>query len=154
MSVKNTVRRQYIKLIQQTSNQICSVPRPQEGWITTLRKALAMSGVQLAKRLGVTRAAIYQAERSERNGTITFKQMEKIAQALGGKFIYAIVSERQIEELIRQQAKIKAEALVKRVSAHMALEQQSLPLNALYKEIEELVEEMIRNPSSDFWDND
>jgi predicted DNA-binding mobile mystery protein A len=152
MSVKDTVRRQYLRLVNQVAYQVDAVQQLKEGWIATLRQALAMPGAQLAKRVGVTRAAIYQAERNERNGAITLKQMEKIAQGLGGKFVYAIVPEGSVEHLIRQQAQTKAEALVRRASGHMALEKQSLPAEETHREIDRLTEEMIRNMPSDFWD--
>ncbi len=37
--------------------------RPQEGWVRTVRTALGMSGPQLARRLGVTKARISKVER-------------------------------------------------------------------------------------------
>lgn len=152
MSVKNTRRKQYIRLIEQSAQQIGTVTCPKEGWIATVRHALAMSGAQLARRMGVTRAAIYQAEHNELNGSMTLKHMEKIAQSLGGKVVYAIVLDKPVEDCFREQAQIKAESLIQRASAHMALEKQSLPLEVLHKEIERFAEEMIRDMPPDFWD--
>ncbi len=153
MSVKDTAKRQYVRIINHAANQFEELSTPSEGWITCFRKALGMSGPQLARKAGVTKAAIYQAERNERKGAITLKQLEKLAQDLGGKLVYAIVPEDQIEDIVHAQAMKKAEARIKRTSAHMALEKQSLPNDQIRQDIEQLAQEMKRNPSSDFWED-
>lgn len=121
-----------------------------------------MSGAQLARRLGVTNAAVYQHERSEPEGAITLRQMEKMAQAMGCRFVYAIVPNVQekdaqaengrVKDVLRRQARAKAEALVLRASGHMALEQQALPPERVQEEIVRMTEELVRNPPSDFWE--
>ena len=60
---------------------------PGDGWIATIRKALGMSGAALARRLGVTRARVSQAERAEREGGITLKEMDEFAAAMGCRFV-------------------------------------------------------------------
>lgn len=152
MNVRDTAKRQSARQADKAAQQVAGMPAPKEGWIATLRQALGMSGAQLAKRVGVTRAAIYQAERNERDGAITLKQLEKIAQALGGKLVYAIVPDGKVDDIVRQQANAKAESLVRRASAHMALEMQSLPPDETQREIARLAEELIRTMPSDFWD--
>jgi predicted DNA-binding mobile mystery protein A len=93
MSVKETARQQYVRIADRAAKQLTNLQPPLEGWLTSLRKALGMSGAEVAKRMGVTRSAIYQAERNERDGAITINQMEKLAEAMGGRFVYAIVPE-------------------------------------------------------------
>ena len=66
MSVRATAKRQYMRIVDRAVAQIGSLQIPSEGWLTTMRKALGMSVPQLARRAGVTKAAIYQAERKER----------------------------------------------------------------------------------------
>lgn len=118
-----------------------------------MRNAMRMSGGALAARLGINRNAIYQAERNERNGAITINQMQKLAHAMGGRFVYAIVPESgKIEDVIRAQARLKAEARIMRASAHMALEKQSLPSSETKRRIEELAEELVRDMPPDFWE--
>lgn len=151
MSVKGTVKRQYIRIIDQAASQLEALPKPSEGWLIGFRKALGISGPLLAKKAGVTKAAIYQAERNEQKGSITLKQLEKLAEVLGGKLVYAIVPDGRVEDIIHAQAIKKAEAQTMRASAHMALEKQSLPQELVRQEIEQLAEELKRNPPSDFW---
>ena len=128
------------------------VVTPGEGWIATIRKALGMSGAELGRRLGVTRARVSQAERAEREGGITLKAMEDFAEAMGCRFVYAIVPpEGRVESLVAAQARRKAEALVARASAHMALERQALPEKKTRAEVERLARELMEDMPPDFW---
>ncbi len=153
MGVRETARRHYIKTIDLAVAQLGGFDKPSEGWIASLRKALGMSGAQLARRMGVTRAAIHQAERNETGGAITLHQMEKLATALGGRFVYAIVPEGRVEDLVRVQARRKAEKLVRRASGHMALENQSLTAEQQEQEMDRLTEELMRSMPSGFWED-
>ncbi len=151
-SVRETAKRQYARALNSAAEQAANLKTPREGWIATMRKALGMSAPELAKRLGVTKPAIYQAERKERDGGVTLKHMERLAEALGGKFVYAIVPDGQIEDVLREQARTKAEAVVRRASSHMALEKQSLTSAQMRDEIDRLAEELLRERPSDFWE--
>jgi hypothetical protein len=57
----------------------------------------------------------------------TFKSMRAMAEAMGCRFVYAVVPPDSIENLILTQARKKATALVGTASKHMALEDQLLP---------------------------
>ena len=152
MSVKETARKQYVRIVDRTAQQLEPLKKPSEGWLSVLRKALGMSGAEVAARMGVSRAAVYQAERNEREGAITINQMQKLAEAMGGRFVYAIVPEGSVEDTIRAQALSKAEARIRRASAHMALEKQSLPSAQTQQRIEDLADELVRDMPSDFWE--
>ncbi len=153
MNVKDTARKQYVQIVDRTARQLEPLKRPSEGWLSMLRKALGMSGAQVAARAGVSRNAVYQAERNERDGAITINQMQKLAEAMGGHFVYAIVpDDGRVENVIRAQARRKAEARIQRASAHMALEKQSLTTKQTAQRIEDLADELIRAMPSDFWE--
>lgn len=152
MSVKETAKRQYARLLDQAAQQTTAIKTPKQGWLATMRKALGMSAPQLAERMSITKPAIYQAERQEPKGGITLKQMEKFAEAMGGRFVYAIVPESSVEDIVREQAHKKAEAVVKRASSHMALEKQSLTTRQMQDEISRLTDELMRERPSDFWE--
>ena len=151
-SVKKAAKRQYARALNSSASQLADLKAPREGWISTMRKALGMSAPALAKRLSVSKPAIYQAERKERDGGVTLGHMARLAEAMGGKFVYAIVPDRQIEDILQHQARAKAEAVVRRASAHMALEKQSLSSEQMRAEIERLTERFLREHPSDFWD--
>lgn len=112
MSVKKTIQKQYQRIVNETVERL-AVPlsdsqNPSEGWIVVMRKALGMSGAQLARRMGISRAAISQREKSEPDGSVTLKQMQLTAEALGCRFIYAIVPDKDVKTVIRKQALQKA----------------------------------------------
>ena len=153
MSVRATAKRQYMRIVDRAVDQIGSLQIPSEGWLTTMRKALGMSVPQLARRAGVTKAAIYQAERKERERGITIRQMEKLADSLDGRFVYAIVpAHGDIRDRLRVQARAKAERIVRRASSHMALEKQSLTNEQIVQETERLANRLVDDMPSDFWD--
>ena len=153
MSVRATAKRQYMRIVDRAVEQIGSLQIPSEGWLTTMRKALGMSVPQLARRAGVTKAAIYQAERKERERGITIRQMEKLADSLDGRFVYAIVpAHGDIRDRLRVQARAKAERIVRRASSHMALEKQSLTNEQIVQETERLANRLVDDMPSDFWD--
>lgn len=153
MTMKQTVARQYQAIVDRAAASIGRRPSlPSEGWIATARKALGMSGAQLARRLGVTRARVSQAEQAEPSGGVTLKTMQTIAEALGSRFVYAIVPvEGRAEDAIAAQARKKAQALVGKASVHMALERQSLPEDKNKAEVGRIANELVRTMPADFW---
>ncbi len=74
-------------------------PPPPDGWIRTVRKALRLSGRQLAARLGVTMGRIYKIEQDETAGSVTLKTMKATADAMDCHFVYAVIPNRDIELL-------------------------------------------------------
>jgi predicted DNA-binding mobile mystery protein A len=153
MSVKEAVAKQYQAIVDHAAGSIGQQPHlPSEGWIATARKALGMSGARLARRLGVTRARISQAEQAELSGGVTLKTMRATAEAMGCRFVYAIVPvEGRVENMIAAQARRKARAIVGTASAHMALERQSLPDEKNRAEVERIARELVREMPADFW---
>jgi predicted DNA-binding mobile mystery protein A len=150
MSVKAIVRQQYQRIVDGAVSHATLQP-PSEGWLRTVRKALGMSGAQLAKKMDVTRARVAQAEQAELDGGVTLKSMQAMAEAMGCRFVYAIVPPKRIEDIIMAQARKKATALVGTASKHMALESQTLPDDKIAKEVERLTQEIAREMPPDFW---
>ncbi len=77
--------------------------------------------------------------------------MHAVAEAMGCRFVYAIVPKGEIEEVIAAQARRKAKALVTQASNQMALEGQSLSELQNMDEIERIAREMTRAMPSDLW---
>lgn len=153
MSVKNVVQEQYRRLVDSAATQ-ASFQRPAEGWLRTVRKALDMSGAQLARKMGVTRARVAQAEQAELTGAATLKSMQELAEAMGCRFVYAVVPENNVEDVIALQARKKALALVKTASTHMALENQNLPDEKIAAEIKRVADDLAREMPPDFWSDE
>jgi hypothetical protein len=50
---------------------------PANGWVRTIRNALAMTAGQLGRRMGSAESTITQMERKEKSGEITLKQLDR-----------------------------------------------------------------------------
>lgn len=160
MSIEKIVKRQYREKVNQAVRQFSGSAMlpdqglPKEGWLRTVRTALGMSGTQLAKRLGVTKARISKVEKDEPHGSVTLKTMKNVAEAMDCRFVYAVVPKENVEEIIKQRAIEKACAQVEAASTHMALEAQSLKKEQLEIEIERTVEQIINKMPTDFWNDE
>ncbi len=153
MSIKDIVSIQYQDIIDRTANQMQGVTMPPEGWLRSARKALKMSGAQLARRLGVSRAQVSKTEKSELSGSVTIKTMQLMAEAMGYRFVYTIVPENSVAEIIEERAKKKATAIVDRTDKHMALEGQTLSNQQAQFEISRMQQDMVNTMPFDFWDD-
>ena len=150
-NVKSTARRKNSEAIDAVSRAL-SQHLHRRGWIERFRAALGMSITDLAAKAGLDRSVVSRAEQREKGGNITVNQIDKIAEAMGGKFVYAIVpKEGRVEDLVMEQARKKASRVVRRTRAHMALEAQSEGLQSQEDAIEELASEMAREMARGFW---
>lgn len=133
--------------------QFSNVPTlPPEGWLRTTRKALGMSGKQLAARLGVSKASVSKIELREPAGGVTLKSMHSAAQAMNCQFVYAVVPNNEVEALIREQATDKANVMIRLASTQMALEAQSLSGAEREAAVVRLAREIAQEMPADFWD--
>ena len=65
--------------------------RPPKGWLRAIRDALGMTTSQFAKRLGVSQPRIIELEKSEVDGSVTLQTLQRAAEALGCRLVYALV---------------------------------------------------------------
>ena len=141
-------RRRLARLIETSAKNMANVERPEKGWIAAVRYALGMSAEQVATRKGVSRNAVYQAERSELDGGVSIKQMQNLAAAMGGRFVYAIVPDARIEDLLYRQAIKKAKHLITEEP-----ESQSWSNDDRQDWIEDKAAELLHDFPSDFWED-
>jgi len=99
---------------------------PPRGWIRAMREALGMSAAQLAKRLGVSRGAMYKLEEREASGSIALKQLDRAANAMDCDVFYAIVPRDTLEQSIRDQSRRKAESQLYKANLSMGLEAEGV----------------------------
>src|SRR5260370_28375355 len=99
--------------------------RPARGWSTAVRQALGMSTRQLGHRLGVTQQAASDLERSEQIGSITLKNLARLAEAMNSQLYYAFVPTSSFETIVRKQAYLLPDHGVTRVKPSMSLEDQA-----------------------------
>lgn len=155
MGIEAVVLKQYQNKVNQALKQFGGYALPSsEGWLKTVRKSIGMSGSQLANRLGVTKGRVSQAESAELTGSATLKSMQSMAQAMNCRFVYAVIPEKEIERVIRDQATLKAREQIKAASTQMALEAQALSSEQLTFEIDRLACEIIEKMPSDLWNDE
>lgn len=154
MSINKIVAQQYREKINQAIRQVSDLSMPPEGWLRTVRNALGMSGTQLAKRLGVTKARVSRAERDELTGSVTLKSMKSMAEAMNCRFVYAVLPDQEIERLIQKRAVQKARERIEAASVHMALEAQALDDELVSFEVERIASEIREKMPSDLWSDE
>lgn len=100
--------------------------RPPKGWLRAVRDALGMTTAQFARRLGVSQPRIIELEKSEVTGGVTLHTLQRAAEALGCRLVYALVPERSLAETVRDRAKLVAESQLASVEHTMRLEDQAV----------------------------
>ena len=152
--MKQIVTRQYQDIVDKAASRVEGLALPKEGWIRTLRKALGMSGAQLARRLNVSRSQVSQSEQKEVSGSITLNTLDNMAQAMGCRVVYTLVPRTSVNDLVAEQARKRAEQLVNKTNIHMALESQLLHEDKRQFEIERIEQELINEMPKDLWNED
>ncbi|TFG77164.1 MAG: mobile mystery protein A [Thermodesulfobacteriales bacterium] len=152
--VKKIAREQYKDLVDSVAKKLRTIQIPKEGWLSTTRNALGLSVAQLAGRMSVTRQDISKIERNELTGSVTLKTMQNIAEAMGCRFVYAIVPRNRVEDLLVERAKIIATRIVETTNKHMALEDQALSDKQISNEINRMQKEILQDIPSDFWNDE
>jgi len=131
---------------------LANLQRPARGWIRAIREALGMTTAQMAGRLGVQQPRTIELERAEADGNITVKSLERAAEALGCRLVYALVPEIPLTETVDARASALAEKHLAAVEQTMKLEAQGVTneaqRNTAYRK---MVEELL-NHRARLWD--
>jgi predicted DNA-binding mobile mystery protein A len=102
------------------------VAMPPTGWIKAIRTALGMSMQQLGKRLNVSKQAVMDIEKREKDGSITIRSLREIARAMDMQLVYGFVpNEGSLDALIEKRATELATQIVMRTAKTMELENQA-----------------------------
>ena len=147
MDNKKILRRSYQKKFDLFRKAM--IARPQQGWLKTIREFLGMTTTQLAKRLEISQPRIVAMEKNERN--VKFSTMERIEDTLNCDFSYAFVPRENIDDIIYNQAKKKAQKILNKVNKNMGLENQLVKSDDLLKDI---IEELLDGNVARIWEED
>ena len=128
--------------------------RPPRGWIRAIREALGMTSTQLGRRLGVTQPTALGYEKAEASNRITLESLERAANALDCRLVYALVPREPLETLIEERALEIAVKRMRSVSHSMALEDQRAEEGDERVHLERLARELIDQPGSALWDDE
>jgi len=113
-----------------------------------------MSAAQLGKRLGLSRQGVAELERREVGYSITLAALERAAEAMGAKLVYAIVPLEDLEATRRAQARRRAEHRLKRIAHSMRLEAQAVSEKEYLRQVQENERALLRNWSRHIWDQE
>lgn len=151
-TVKQTVLQQY-RSIANSSIGHKRLSTPKEGWVRTIRKALGMSGAQLAERLGLSRNRISVLERKEVEGEITLNQLRNLAEQLNCDLTYALVPRKPVDKIIEDRALQIATQNLDSNAQNMFLEAQSIDKKAQSRLLAKAKEDIISSGSRVIWQN-
>jgi predicted DNA-binding mobile mystery protein A len=126
--------------------------RPPKGWLRAIRDALGMTTSQFGRRLGVSQPRIVELEQSEVSGGVTLHTLQRAAEALGCRLVYALVPDRPLAETVRERAEFVAQQRQAAVEHTMRLEDQSVKDKTASNDLRrQFIEELLRRPAR-LWD--
>lgn len=128
--------------------------RPPRGWVKAIRDALGMTAEQLAGRIGVTRPRVHEIEKSEVSGAITLESLERAANALDCRLVYAFVPREPLETLVRERAEHLARRRLEHTAHSMALEDQSVDEAEQDVQFRALATKLADSQGSALWDDE
>jgi len=128
--------------------------RPPRGWVKAIREAVGMTTSQLAKRLGVVQSRAVAIEQAEARGSITLNTLEKAANALDCRLVYALVPKKPLEAIVTERAEKLARQRLARAAHTMALEAQSVTKPDEDEQFKQLVQRLLEKAGSELWEED
>jgi len=125
---------------------------PPRGWIRAIREAIGMTAAQLAARLNVSQPRVFALENNEVRGALTLETISRVAQGLNCTFVYALVPNTSLEDMVMVQAQKKVAERLARVDHTMKLEAQGLSGAEIAAERERIVNEILKGNLRGLWD--
>ena len=122
---------------------------PPKGWLRAVRDALGMTGVQLARRLGVSPQSVDALETSEAAGSIKLDTLRRAAEALDCTLVYALVPNSSLQGVVAERARAIALHDLGRVAHTMKLEAQGPGDADLERRIESYIRDTLKD--RDLW---
>ena len=147
MNNQKLLRRSYQKKFDSFKKTV--MDRPPQGWLKTIREFFGMTTEQLAKKINVSQSRVVNLEKNEKNTKIS--TMERIADALDCDFVYAIIPRKNIDDILYNQAKKRALAILNKININIGLENQ---LSENKYSLEDLTEELLNKNIARIWDEE
>src|SRR5260370_25283175 len=131
-----------------TLRPLAQSPRPPKGWLRAIRDALGMTTAQFGRRLGVSQPRIIELEKSELSGSVTLHTLQRAAEALGCRLVYALVPKEPLADVVRARAELLADRQSAAVEHTMRLEDQAVHDTKSRRELrQQLIEDLLRHPA-------
>lgn len=151
----NKMRKLHLKHVQERLHSLVEndlVSKPPRGWIRFMREALGMSSRALAKKVGVSPNTLSEAEKAEKDETITIKRLRRVADSMNCDLVYYLLPRTDIQTMIDERARHVATQKVREAQGHMELENQGVSKSYLNDQIEEEFEKI--KHSKKLWDDE
>jgi predicted DNA-binding mobile mystery protein A len=139
---------QKLKLLSTLSH----IQKPRLGWIKAIRESILMTTRQLGNRMKISHVTVTEMEKREASKAITLETLERAANALNCKLVYALVpKEGSLDSTLKHQA-FQAATSVSRSAIHsMGLEDQSVSAEETKAQIQEQAQDLIQKADSRIW---
>ncbi len=111
-----------------------------------------MTTAQFGRRMGVSQPRAVNVEQAELTGKITMESLQRAAEALNCRLVYALVPHESLEAQVEERARALAERHLGAVSHSMALENQRARDEDTREQLEHLTEKLLNAPGSRLWD--
>jgi predicted DNA-binding mobile mystery protein A len=126
---------------------------PPIGWVKAIRNGIGMSMEQLGKKLSISKQAVLDIEKREKEGAVTLKSMQELANAMDMKFVYGFIPNAgSLDQMIEKRALEIAKKIVQRTANTMNLEDQTNSKERIEKAIKERAAEIINKTPKILWD--
>ena len=125
---------------------------PPQGWIRAIRKALGMSGRQLAGRLGLSKQSVARMERDEIEGALSIKTLRRVAEGLDCELVYGIVPRTSLEKIVHDRARTIVGGRLDHSNQTVRHADQDLDPALDEEIIRGMIEDLVDGMPSDFWD--
>lgn len=129
------------------------VAMPPTGWIKAIRTAIGMSLQQLGNKLNISKQAVMDIEKREKEGSITIKSLREIARALDMQLVYGFApNEGSLDALVEKRAMDLATQIVMRTANSMKLEDQANSKKRIEAAIKERAAAIKKETPKILWD--
>lgn len=94
MRIKKSTRdllKRDLELNLQSAGSLSTISAPRQGWLKAIRESLGISTRQLGSLLGIDNAGVLRLEARELQGKATLEAIERAAQAMECRLVYAII---------------------------------------------------------------
>ncbi len=109
-----------------------------------------MSQKQLARKAKITQPQLSQIESGK--AKVTIQTLQRVFEALFCETLILPLPIHNIDEVMKEQARLAAEKMLKSLTGSMALEEQAPSKEYLKMKTKEIAEELLRSGSTEIWD--